>query len=163
MMLPECALFGTVTSRPADPLRRCAPGETLEIRARGLLGKATVIPVASPRPAISRMPWSETWWGLAPQWLTGMQRTLVIRTVVTCELEFGLLAAGLFAGVPPPPGALAPPGLVVAARAALLPGAPGVRALAPSIWMPRASTPRASTRNGKTAATVDLDRLGAPA
>ena len=102
-MLPECAAFGTVTSRPCEPLRRCAAGEALEIRAPRECGNATTMPAARPLPAISRMPWVETSCGLVVQLLTGMHFTLVIRTVFTCELAAGagLLAGALAVGVSP--------------------------------------------------------------
>ena len=153
MMLPVWAFFGTVTSSPPGVLRRCAAGETLEMRARGLPGKAIASPAAMPLPVISRLPWRETWCGLALQWLTGTHRTLMIRTLVTCGLEVGLpvppvLRAGVVPGAPP--GALAPPGLAAAARAVGLPGRPS--ALSENA---HSSAP--------AAAVIALDRLWAPA
>ena len=72
MMFPECALLGTVTSRPCEPLRRWEAGEALEMRAPRECGNATTMPAAKPLPAISRIPWVETSCGLVAQLLTGM-------------------------------------------------------------------------------------------
>jgi hypothetical protein len=87
--------------------------------ALGLLGKATVSPAAIPLPAISSVPRSDTWCGFVPQWLTGTQCTLVMRTLLTCELAVGLLPPlARVSVIPPPAGAVAPPGLAAAAIAA---------------------------------------------
>src|ERR1700740_3041070 len=86
MMLPECAALGTVTTSPALALRRCAAGELRLMRAPRLAGKATSNPARKPRPASSSVPCTDTWCGLALQLELGVQRTLVIRTEVTCAL-----------------------------------------------------------------------------
>src|SRR5437016_12889369 len=126
MMLPEWAVEGTVTISPALVGRRRAPGELLEMRAPGVRGKATIIPVRTPLPPSSNVPRTETWRGLLLQRGAGVHFALVMRTEVTCALgalrSGAALAAGLAArvtaGGPPAPGG-APPGVAPAA------GAPG--------------------------------------
>jgi hypothetical protein len=41
------------------------------------------MPLASPLPATRRVPWTETWCGLALHLAAGTQLTLVIRTLLT--------------------------------------------------------------------------------
>src|ERR1700676_2878277 len=102
MMYPECALLGTVASRPAAAGCRCAAGEELEMRAPGERGNATIIPAFSPLPLTSSVPWIDTWRALALHLAAGTQLALVMRTEVTCRLE-ALLAPP--AAAPPPAGA----------------------------------------------------------
>jgi hypothetical protein len=130
-----------------------------------VLGNATINPAVMPLPAISRVPCRDTWWGFVPQWLTGTQRTLMIRTVLTRALEVGLpVPPVLWVGVVPaaPPGALAPPGLAVAATAGAPPRTADARTADMRTFAARA--PRAGARSGEAVvAGMGLNRWGEPA
>lgn len=116
-MWPEWALAGTVTISPALPWCRCAAGETRLTRAPGDLGKATTIPLVRPGPCSSRVPWMDTWWGLALHLAVGVQLTRVMRTVLTCSEETTVVLLGAAGALEP--GAPVPPAL--AARQAPAP------------------------------------------
>ena len=123
MMFPECALAGTVTSRPEPRLRRREPGDLRLMRAPGVRGKATTIPALRPLPAISSVPPIDTWCGLLLQVDAGVQRTLVMRTEVTCAV--GVMAkprarpaTGMLGAVGAPPPDAVPPELAASASGA---------------------------------------------
>ena len=59
-MYPECALAGTVTTRPSFDMCRCALGELPAMRACHDRGNATDSPLFRPLPCISRLPCVET-------------------------------------------------------------------------------------------------------
>src|SRR5271165_902831 len=112
MMRPEWAEWGTVTRRPRPLERSRAAGPTRLIRAPGWVGKTTIMPACRPLPFSSRVPPSETVWGLLEQWLAGTQPTLEIRTGAGCEGAVpGLL--GATGWLAPPTGV--PPGLAPSA------------------------------------------------
>ncbi len=92
---PECALSGTVTTRPCFEECRCALGELLAIRASHECGNATVWPLFRPRPCSSSVPCVETSWGLVEQLLAGTHCTAMIATA-GCGGAFGFLVAGFF-------------------------------------------------------------------
>src|ERR1700722_13167243 len=103
------------------------------MRAPQLCGNATTIPVRNPAPLMSISPPRDTWREFVEQWIAGTHLALVsvngfarlagveVLTAGLGELPPDLLeGAGAFeegpplAGVPPPAGATAPPGLVEA-------------------------------------------------
>src|SRR5580704_9351040 len=115
MMCPEWAFAGTVTISPPLVLRRCAAGELRLTCAPGVFGNPTAIPLASPTPWISRVPWRETWCGFPLQRVAGVQLTLVIRTFFTCrDATAGVL---LGAEAPVVGAAWVPPALAALALA----------------------------------------------
>ena len=97
--------------QPGAVLRRCAIGERADDAPACLRGKPITIPVLSPLPAISSVPWVETWRGLALHLRGGMQLTLVMRTLVTCGLPpSSRLRGRRWAPGPRRPAAVAPGG-----------------------------------------------------
>jgi hypothetical protein len=120
-MLPECALPGTVTTRPSFELCRCPLGEPRAIRAPRTRGKATACPLFNPWPCNSSVPCVETWCCFVPQLLAGTQCAAVILTVV---LEFAACLWGLPVKVPPV-GPLPPLGLWATGLADWPPELPG--------------------------------------
>jgi hypothetical protein len=121
-MLPECALPGTVTTRPSFEICRCALGEVRAIRAPRARGKATAWPLLRPVPCSSSVPCVETWCCFVPQLLAGTQRAAAILTVV---LEFAACRCDPPVEVPPV-GALLPLGLCEPGVAGWPPELPGV-------------------------------------
>lgn len=113
------------------------------MRAPGECGKATANFVASPLPAISSVPWIETWCRLLLHLAVGMQLTLVMRTVRTCRL----VDAGVGA-------ALCGLAFCVGLEGAALP--PGLAAFAGEDW----PTKQHSSAEA-TAARGNMDRWGA--
>src|ERR1700729_4317507 len=129
MMRPEWALFCTCTTIPSEELARWAVGELLAMRAFQLWGKATTMPVRKPLPLTRSSPPTDTWRELVEQWMAGTQTALESVKGFRCFALVFFLAAGfdelppvallvgaeafeeapLFAGVPPPAGALVPP------------------------------------------------------
>src|SRR5450631_1614314 len=118
MMRPECAVEGTVTSRPLELALRWAAGELRLIVAPAERGNATIMPALRPMPWISSVPRWETWCGLTEQLAAGMQLTCTIRMLVTCALTVlavtGVLLLEGAAGTVWEPGADVPPGLFAA-------------------------------------------------
>jgi len=92
--------------------------------------------VRSPRPAISSVPCTETSCGLVPQRALGVQRTLEMRTAVTCALVGATLEE-------------APPPAEVGAPAEAAPGAtpPALTASAPLATV--SAQPLAAARTAK--------------
>ena len=154
MMFPECALAGTVASRPAPLLRRREAGELRLMRAPGARGKATTIPALRPLPAIKSVPPLDTWCGLLLQADVGVQRALVMRTEVTCATGTSATprarpATGTLGAVRPPPPDAVPPGLAASAS-----GAPATSEPAP---------PRSQHSDAAAAAALgSVNRLWAP-
>jgi hypothetical protein len=157
-MRPEWALPGTLTTNPSEDLLNRALGELRAMRAPGLRGNATTMPLLRFEPCRASRPRSDTTCGLVEQWLAGTHETPEIST---CDERVTLVLLGCLAVLPTgvPPELPGPVGGPVGPAAPPLAAALPLVACAPLAHAPHTPSVSAVSEASQRGDARSLDRL----